>query len=314
MIKALVVEEGNRVNGVSLWRLFMPFQEMRRRFPFEFHVTQMPTPALIAAHDVVILFRPTDSQALKLLDVCQSLRVPVVIDCDDNIFSLPTGHPQKLYYDGLVPHFRELYGKADWVWTSTEELMYALDAFDRGCIVKNAIDPAILPDAPNKFTGTYLWRGNEAQICDLWKAEPWYENIKRDAKRFIWWGYIPPYKHLQNIVPVRWEQSLDFWAALRRTGANYLWKPLTDNPFNNAKSNIAWIEATVAGGVCVTNFAGNVGWEYATESFIPPEEIPKLWQESCEEIRANYNLAVEAEKRYRSLADLVGLKSFAINA
>lgn len=313
MIKALVVEETNRVNGVSLWRLFMPFQVMRKHYPFDFTVTQMPTPAAVAAHDVVIMFRPTDPQALKLLDVCKSLGVPVVIDCDDNIFHLPVGHPQKLHYDGLQDHFKQLYARADWIWTSTEELMFTLDAFGRGCVVKNAIDPDILPDAPNPFTGTYMWRGNEAQICDLWKAEAWYDMVKQDASRFIWWGYIPPFKHGGNVVAVRWEQSLDFWDSLRRSRLNYIWKPLIDNPFNRAKSNIAWIEATVAGGVCVTNLAGQPGWEYAAESFIAPEEIEDLWQKSCTEIRSNYNLLAEAEKRYRSLADFVGLKSFAIN-
>lgn len=81
-----------------------------------------------------------------------------------------------------------------------------------------------------------------------------------------------------------------------------MWKPLTVNAFNDCKSNIAWIEATMAGGVCVTNYAGKGGWADSLPDFTDdPELVRDTWELSKEVILEHYNLLKVNEARFESI-------------
>lgn len=91
-------------------------------------------------------------------------------------------------------------------------------------------------------------------------------------------------------------------------GINIMWKPLEDNEFNAAKSNIAWIEATMSGGICVTNFAGRSGWEMAVDKFTDnPDFIASQWEASRDWILKYYNLHMVNELRYQHILKVLGI-------
>jgi len=89
---------------------------------------------------------------------------------------------------------------------------------------------------------------------------------------------------------------------------NYVWKPLMEHGFNEAKSNIAWIEATISGGVCLTNFAGRTQWENATAEILTYADACELWAKSCEVIRKDYSLSAMAQRRAISIIQALKLE------
>jgi hypothetical protein len=83
-----------------------------------------------------------------------------------------------------------------------------------------------------------------------------------------------------------------------------MWKPLLPSVFNDGKSNIAWLEATMGGGACVTNYAGKSGWETCLPDFDFTESvIHDAWRASCEKILNDHNLYDQARVRYDSLCE-----------
>jgi hypothetical protein len=86
-----------------------------------------------------------------------------------------------------------------------------------------------------------------------------------------------------------------------------MWKPLQDNQFNDSKSNIAWIEATLAGAVCVTNYAHKPGWEWAIDHFTDNTDfIASQWAASKEAIIKHFNLLTVNEVRYNHILKVLG--------
>ena len=93
--------------------------------------------------------------------------------------------------------------------------------------------------------------------------------------------------------------------GIKKGGFNVIWKPLEDNAFNRSKSNIAWIEATMGGGACLTNLESEE-WELAMPMYylVTQENIEEAWVESTEDIKVNYNLQTENEKRFQVMKAL----------
>jgi hypothetical protein len=88
-------------------------------------------------------------------------------------------------------------------------------------------------------------------------------------------------------------------------GINAIWKPLTDCAFNDHKSNINLLVATIGGGYCITNYAGRPGWEFASSEVLPYPEACELWRAAKDDIIKRYNLADTARMRAESIFRLV---------
>jgi hypothetical protein len=131
----------------------------------------------------------------------------------------------------------------------------------------------------------------------------WYEANKYKAKEWVFWGCLPSLNHAGNVKLWEYEDDVQkYFATLKKQPFNGVWKPLVDNQFNDAKSNIAWIEATMSGGVCVTNYAGKTSWEGAMLEM--PESYDHAvvrWELSCEYIKRDFNLETTARQRAESL-------------
>lgn len=308
MIKVLIIEQ-DALGGVTWWRFFRPFMQMRKMFPgqidFEFKTKLFPSDLYL--NDVFIMSRPRDKEMLQVIQRIKELGKPVILDIDDDIINLPAHHPMKGDYDAWREISLEYFRLADWIWTSTKQLLFTTDALNRGEVIPNAILPSELPDKPAPDKGIWCWRGQHHQIHDLLYGSMQYEEIKHHAQKWIFWGWWPPLDHPANAVLRPFERDThQYFKALPESAINVMWKPLTPGLFNDAKSNIAWIEATMSGGVCLTNYAGKPGWECALSGPVDYKTACIFFQESCEEIRRNYNLENTARQRMDSIKRLLG--------
>ena len=316
-LKILVLEPPNLTN-VGYWRCWLPFQAIKAMYAnsavnFEFTYKRKDLTFEDAWNaDVVVAPRPgSKPDVSEFLEKAKDNGARIILDLDDHIFGLPDAHQLYFPYSKGAPQYESAMKAielADLFWFSTPIFMetYAEKFKKPGLVVPNAIPPEWLPEAPAPDRGLWSWRGRDIQVHDLiYAGWDWYEEIKDRPKQWIFLGWKPPLRHSNNTQPVPYIDDVQkYLLNVRKSGFNGIWKPMIDCPFNDHKSNIAWIEATMSGGVCLTNYAGKPGWEYSTKDFPTYKQACELWEKSKAEIKKNYNLYQAAAIRARSMIEI----------
>jgi hypothetical protein len=304
----ILIIENPVANAVTYWRFLRPLGEMQRQFPGRFNIrtTRKLDAADLFYTDVFLLSRPNDVETLNMVKrIRDAGRSKIIMDIDDAITNVPVHHTHSAYFNNRAHIAREIFGLVDHFWVSTEQLLYECDCLGRGEIIPNAVLPGDLPKEPAPDRGVWMWRGRDVQKEDVYlsNAVEWYEANKYKAKEWVFWGCLPSLNHAGNVKLWEYEDDVQkYFATLKKQPFNGVWKPLVDNQFNDAKSNIAWIEATMSGGVCVTNYAGKTSWEGAMLEM--PESYDHAvvrWELSCEYIKRDFNLETTARQRAESL-------------
>lgn len=332
-IRIQIANPPEEVNGVTWWRMFRPLQLLAAAHP---EIKIRFNPGHLFPHDflfcdILLVFRPVNLDHPRIIAQAKEHGCKVILDYDDDLLNIPVGY--SMYKDTYVKRaaILESLALADVVWTSTDNLkdvchknvqdfvaqlrrspqglppQYKVPKF---VTVKNAVLPDDLPAGPNGNTKTALWRGSDFQRDDVDAYRSQYDQIVRNTKSFTWVGFMPTWGDVQRTdyrVDYNFGiKTLQWFEYMKAIKPSILWKPLVNNPFNQSKSNISWLEATAAGAVCVSNFAGTApDWQYATK------ELPKLdetyavlWRQSADHIKANYNLNDWNEIRYREILSL----------
>jgi len=326
MIKILCIEP-RQLTPVGYWRVFKPFEEMRRLFPGVFEIeykSEKLDYADISGADVIFMTRPHKMESFEWIREAKMTKgILFVMDMDDDLLDMPREHP--LFADfkkrrKIIENHMKI---ADFLWYSTE---YLMKKYGKGIHVPNAVDVSLLPEKPAPDHKKIMWRGSSIQMHDLLHGKRQFDEIQEQFNHIGMIGFLPPFFHYErrvmdletHIQESPKGQYIVNYPIIDNTSAylkqlqidqwNYVWKPLMDHGFNEAKSNIAWIEATTSGGVCLTNFAGRVQWEYATAEILPYAEACELWAKSCEVIRKDYNLSVMAQRRAVSIIKALKLE------
>lgn len=310
MIRILAIDAPDgKMDGVTWWRNYRPLTEMAKAYPdliIEHFSENVPAHKLMTAN-VVILFRPIKPQTLAFIEKCKAsiFNIKIILDIDDNLWRLPPGHPSELDYIEHASTLSKIYSLADGVWCSTDPLMDFADARDgRGVVVANAVLPKDLPDKPSKYTGFVCWRGSIVQREDIEAPESveLFNRHKDSFARWLFWGWYPGRLRAKNTIGGRYVALEQYMNGIKHQGINIMWKPLQNNAFNDSKSNIAWIEATMAGAICVTNYAIKPGWEWAIDDFTTNEDlIASQWAASKKAILKHYDLRKVNEIRYQHI-------------
>lgn len=309
-MRKILVYIPDGMSGVGYWRFYRPFSEMRKQFrgELDFEYRNKMYIDDIYKYDLVVFSRPSDDNALNAMRVCAGAGIPTILDIDDDLINLPKEHPLFWDYYTAKNNLIESFSLANAIWVSTEQLLYVTDSLKKGVIVKNAILPSELPDKPAPFTNKWCWRGGIASQADLYFARDWYDELKTQASEFHFIGYdgMLFLKHGPSYRFKRWERNTEaYMDGIKKGGFNVIWKPLEDNAFNRSKSNIAWIEATMGGGACLTNLQSD-GWELAMPMYylVTQENIENAWEFSAGAIKEHYNLQTENEKRFQVIKAL----------
>lgn len=309
MINVLVIESP-LANAVTWWRLFRPFAQMRKMYPgkFNFKFTRKLTAEDLYLTDVFILSRPNDKETLEVVKRVKDVgRSKIILDIDDAMTNLPIYHDQAAYHHSRAHIAREIWTYVDHFWVSTEQLLYECDCLTKGEIIPNAIMPNDLPLEAAPDRGLWMWRGRGMQKEDVYQAgREVYDKIKHIPNRFVFWGVLPALNHGRNIHLEEYDDDVQsYMAKLKQARFNVVWKPLVDCQFNDAKSNISWIEATMSGGVCLTNYAGKKAWEHATAEPLEYDAAVDLWEKSRDRILQDFNLENTARQRMESIYSIL---------
>lgn len=220
--------------------------------------------ATISMCDVVFMQRPWRAKDLSTAEVVKNCRLPLWLDYDDDLFSVPMENPSfDLYADEVTKkRIATMIAMADVVTVTTEQLKANLANLNKNIVVvPNAFDDRFLtmPEKREPPAKLVLWRGSDTHQKDLATVGMQLGELSHDPDLSDWtfqfmgfnpWWITERMRHLNTIIspPI---DILEYHTYLREVNPALMFVPLCDSDFNLSKSNIAWIEGTYAGAAVV---------------------------------------------------------------
>ncbi len=203
--------------------------------------------------DCIYLQRPFEHRHKKILETARRWNIKTWVDFDDLLTKIPFSNPASHIYLGLVDSILKIIDLADIVTVSTPGLR---DVFGQRCsVIHNAL-PFDPPEVPNT-NKVVMWRGGSAHVRDVTMIGPVCLALAEKYPDWLWvfCGDLPWWA---SFLPknCHWEMPQDvgdFLDSMCRLMPRVLLCPLEDHLFNRCKSNIAWLEATRAGAVCLSS-------------------------------------------------------------
>ena len=220
--------------------------------------------SLFIQYDLVFMQRHFSKESLNLCNYLKQCGIKIWLDWDDNLFALNPENPTYSLYNNpdVQANIKGMLSLADAVTVPTEYLKQAFSEFSKKItVIPNAFNdtlfkrPELLPR-----TNHCVWRGPEAHIYDLCS---YLNDINRLTEEFTDWifmfmGFNPGESILHYYLSQTNNKghipSLDIVVYMKKLfdlAPACMHVPLADNVFNRCKSNIAAIEGSYAGAVCV---------------------------------------------------------------
>ena len=272
MIKILCVSP-LKFDGTSYYRAWGTFPDLEAKLECVFtDYGQKPGgwswPDLIT-QDILFLQRPGTAEHLKLLQYCKDLGLKIWTDYDDNFFILPT---ENRMFDSVEEDAKKRMARiielSDVITVSTEALKTFMIATGGKYVevVPNALNTTLFEPVkrfnhkrpqipPNHTKQVYVWRGSDTHWMDVFDyIGPLTEAMAvRTDVDWVYMGWRPSYLDRFGLpyTYMHPDDIFNYWRKLKSIRPELMHVVLTANQFNLHKSNIAWIEATAAGAVCV---------------------------------------------------------------
>jgi len=193
--------------------------------------------------------------------------------CDDDLWNIPKWNPAHILLDQNDLNATQLYiDKCESLWVSTESLAKTMAHPNKTKILPNLID---LNQFETEIHHTktpikILWCGSSSHGNDFNDVvEPVIKILDKykDNIAFIFWGYLPtqfanferspglPYANLvpkyDNLYFGDWFTHREYFYKLKDFKPDIAIMPLDDCPFNQSKSNLKFLEMSMAGAACI---------------------------------------------------------------
>jgi hypothetical protein len=211
----------------------------------------------------LVIFQRALGNATQLAEYITQLGIPYVYDLDDNFWEIPRHSAIKSTYNPKILGTMEKMMKgATAITVSTKALGdYIENKLGIKCnVINNGIDLNKYKIQPYNKVGKTIWRGSSTHIDDVRQFAAFYESVAKQVNQIEFWGHdcvqCSPRLDIKNSKFFAGEDLVRYFRLLQTSNIAHILCTLVDDEFNRAKSNIAWIEATLAGGVCVGNQVG----------------------------------------------------------
>jgi len=257
--------------AVGMYRAKLPGQHCTEPLKARnIELTTKETLSLTERHDVYIFHRIVHHSFIEHIQKLKADGGKIIFELDDDIFTIPKHNPaHKLTLE--TETLRYCLSLSDEVWVSTEHLKTVIEDEVPGkaiYVLPNLVD---LDSWQHKIFNEgeirMLWAGSKSHIADIQILKDLVE--KTNYETYFMGDYVEalskwvriehtnlavmvPRKDLEHrlkyVDPVGLEAYPETLSAL---GCNVGLCPLVDEPFNYSKSNIKWLEKTLAGMCCV---------------------------------------------------------------
>lgn len=323
-------------DGTSFYRSYGVFPNLSKKLGRNVDVTSFQggmTWAQAGDFDVLFLQRPMTEGIYKLANYVKELGVKIWVDYDDNLFDLPTESRAFFDFDDKVrATMNKILKLADVITVSTEGMQAIFKHLGHeATVVRNALntdwDPPVKEH--NSRSRVVAWRGSETHVADvIYFTDQIEDSILKTKDVYHFFGYVPwllchrmPY-YAQDVAGeisarVHLHKPDDiriYHENLKKYKPRLMHVPLVANSLNAAKSNIAWIEATCAGAVCIApdwpewRMPGVLNYkslEEYVQLLTSPEDRTENWKASMKYIEENLTLNKTNDQRIEILKTLV---------
>jgi len=292
-------------DGTSFYRLsgVLPFLE---REYSDIRVTDISSNQKLdwntfSGHDILIFQRPFSEQHFAAIKMARNMGLKIILDYDDDLFNIPKENPVYVNFSKYQEQMAGCCKVADVIWVSTESIKRSISQYNKNIIIiPNAHNDYLLP-VKNKMEFNYetksvAYRGGVTHEVDVYSAANDWAYIINNNKDFEFYFIGARFPYLETMCGNNYNvmmgmHIIDYIKFFKNLNPNIFIYTLQDNPFNSAKSNISWIEATYAGA-----------------AFIGPEFLPEFARPGIVHYNKSMSTVFENIKdEYRSLAIVNGL-------
>lgn len=250
-------------DGTSLMRAWGPYLRMNDTELIEFS-GDINWNKLIDI-DVAVIQRPPDQYFVKVMQELKRLNIPLIVEYDDGIFDIEPKNPVYEFYqeDEKIAAMMECLRLADVVTVSTRALKDNLLSYIpdlRIEVIPNAVDDYLFDVNPSYHDRNKIimlrgsasheddWALYKDGILDVMKQHSdyklavmgyhpqWLREIRNEQLRLYQFEAIPNY--FEKLMELKPEIGI---------------VPLVNSKFNLCKSNLAWMEMTLAGATVLAS-------------------------------------------------------------
>jgi len=219
--------------------------------------------ATVKFASLVFLQRPFTDDHLKACDLVKNCQVPLWLDFDDDLFGVGPENPCHGIYGNkkIQENLTKMCAMADVITVSTKAIEEKLIKLNKNTIiVPNALDEYALEywKPRRKREPIVLWRGGGSHQADLmFYTKEIISAQNRIGKRWAFQFLGPnPFWLTGAMSDTHTFISpqigiIDYHKMIHELCPGIMMVPLAPSPFNRAKSNCVWLEATFAGAVSV---------------------------------------------------------------
>lgn len=250
----------------SWYRGIGPFAALAKNINLKLTFPNPVNWATLKFCDMVFLQRPSAPEHFQILCQAKDMGLKVWCDFDDDNLSVPKDN--QMYYHYAQMSVKEaivnLVRHADIVTVSTKFIKNKYDIYrpaGKECLViPNAIDDSLLhlrqlPDRPRDKT--LLWRGTVSHSRNLKIIENEIIRIALENPiwRFAFFGMDPIdiTDQIKNFHLIPFIGIHDFHKHMCQLHATALYYSVGSNDHSQARSHVAWLEATFAGTLTIAS-------------------------------------------------------------
>lgn len=257
-----VIEHTN--DAMAWYRSVLPLLRLKRSHGIEVDfmmAKNKPSWDLLVQYDILFMQRPHDTGYVDLAGLARLHKLKVWLDFDDPLWSVNPDSPAHAYYqqEETRTAIERVISLSDAITVSTPVLAQSVkEYYDKEAVViPNAADlnrlqwmAPSLKKEPQK--PTLCWRGSSTHFEDMMQFKPMMDMLDKEldlAWRFYGADMYFARKGLKDCTHIGTMDFTLYQHTLRVDAGQIMFVPLADNHFNRCKSDIAAIEATVAGMV-----------------------------------------------------------------
>ena len=261
--------------AIAFYRFVYPIKELTRTHK-EIRVTESTTAYMpeLGGVDLVLIHTPTSQHAIQAIAQAYEAGKKIWLDFDDLVFAddIPSANVAKAFFSN--PENQKALAAAmmhaDVITVSTNMIKDRIVELykypeDRVHVIHNALpdevwekrvkfEPFTKPS--QKDAARIYWRGSFTHLGDLLLFRNAFKSMGNVAYTFH--GHIPfmletKYGgYLDRYNWRDWDKGVfQYISAIKQMRPHYVVVPLENCSFNHAKSNIAWLEGTLAGATCI---------------------------------------------------------------
>jgi hypothetical protein len=316
-------------DAVAFYRSVMPWNEIQKSHEVTVTIkspNEVFTWNILTSHDILFISNPRIKPHLDIMRTAKTYGLIVWSDYDDCYLDIPEDNMSyNLHTAGHINHItKECLIVSDFTTVSTNYLREVfLPYSERIKVVNNGFPTEFLREsslgAPTLGQHNFVtWRGSNSHKRNVREYSKEIAEVANSNPEWLFkfFGMNPEFLDC-NYNHYGFEHLLDSFYRLKKFSSKIHIVTLYERPFNFSKSNISWIEATIAGSVVlapdweewhkpgIVNYSSKEDFKAKLQGLINGEyDLNELFEKSRDHILNNLSLKKLNRDRLNILKDL----------